>query len=66
MKKVFLVFAVAALFVACNDATSTPEVEKAVENVTNVGDTAAKLMDTAATKVMDTAAKAVVVDTLKK
>ena len=64
MKKVFLVFAVAALFVACNDAsTSTPEAPKTETTPVETPKVDAKL-DTLAGKVDTLAGK--VMDTLKK
>ncbi|MBC7626847.1 MAG: hypothetical protein H7254_06130 [Ferruginibacter sp.] len=64
MKKVLFVFAIAASFTACNNATQTPATNSidsaktadSIKAATPAMDTAAKKMDSAAAK-MDTAAK---------
>ncbi len=55
MKKVFVIFAVAAMIVACTKPA--PKVEETVDSAaTAVVDTAAQVVDSAATAVVDSAA----------
>ncbi|VBB46510.1 conserved exported hypothetical protein [uncultured Paludibacter sp.] len=58
MKKLFVIFAVAAMFVACQKpAQKTEEMTDSV--ATQVVDTAAQVADSVATQVVDSAAAAV-------
>ncbi len=58
MKKVFVIFAVAAMIVACTKP-ATPATETIDSAATAVVDTAAQVVDSAATAVVDSAAAAV-------
>lgn len=57
MKKVFLFFAVAAVFAACTPKAAEKAVETTDSVATEVVDSAAQVVDSAATAVVDSVAK---------